>query len=121
MVPGCSVVAKKIVVELPELVVNALGTEDAGLNVEVLRRVVASLYAQGRIELSQAVDLLGMSPGRFAALVVDLRLSVGESDAQERERLWAEVQRMAQVARDTGLTQEEVDEEVRAVRNARRG
>lgn len=109
----------ELVVRLPEAVASALGVGGRQLETEVVRRVVASLYAQDRIGLCQALDLTGMTSGEFAGLVVSLRLSVGGSEAEKRGDVWSTLQEWGKIARETGLTPEEIDEEVRAVRNAR--
>lgn len=117
-------VPKRVVLTLPDVVSAALGTSDDELSSELLRRVLLSLYMQDRLSLEDVFEVLkrtGLTAGEFAALVVSLKRSVGDSDAEKRESLLAELQEWGRIARETGLTPEEVDEEVRAVRNARGG
>lgn len=109
----------ELVVRLPEAVASALGVGGRQLEAEVIRRIVASLYAQDRIGLGQALDLTAMTPGEFAGLLVSLRLSVGGSEAEKRRDVWSTLQEWGKIARETGLTLDEIDEEVRAVRDAR--
>ena len=116
---GVCAMSKQVVLNLPESVAGALGVRESDLAIEVLRRIIASLYAQDRVTLEAALRLTGMNPADFAALVVSLRLSVGGSEAEERNRLWGEICEMGRIAKETGLTEEDIKEQVRAVRNAR--
>lgn len=117
-------VPKRVVLILPDVVSAALGTSDDELSSELLKRVLLSLYMQDRLSLEDVFEVLkrtGLTAGEFAALVVSLKRSVGDSDVERRESLLAELQEWGRIAKETGLTPEEVDEEVRAVRNARGG
>ena len=117
-------VPKKVVLTLPDVVSTALGASDEELSSELLKGLLLSLYMQGRLTLEDVFKVLertGLTAGEFAALVVSLKPPVGGSDAEKRESLLAELQEWGRIARETGLTPEEVDEEVRAVRDARGG
>lgn len=84
---GVLVVPKAVVVEIPESVAEALGGKEAGLAPEVLKRLVAVLYAEGRFSLREAASYAGMGYWDFMEYLGSLGLGIpyGEKELREDE------------------------------------
>jgi predicted HTH domain antitoxin len=76
---------KTVVVEVPEAVVEALGGRETELAPQVLRRLVAVLYAEGHFSLREAASYAGMTYWDFMEYLGSLGLGIpyGEKELEE--------------------------------------
>lgn len=76
---------RTVVVQVPEAVAEALGGKEAELAPEVLKRLVAVLYAEGRFSLREAASYAGMGYWDFMEYLGSLGLAIpyGEKEVEE--------------------------------------